>query len=370
MTHRFRDLTRRLGVMTAALGLSAMGCGSDDSGGGGGGGAAAAAGSGGSGGGGGTTSGCFTPESSGLFPSGGVGDNVIFQTAVDGDWVYFSTVDTLYRVSVEGGAPEELYHYDLAVLVVFWVRDDHLLIKQGRKLLSMPKSGGATTQVGELTWLPEVSLAGEVDMVVVGDIAFGKQEEQDITGVDPTVVTYFALDLNTYASTELLTVNDLGDNEAIAANASGIFVADVDPATGGDFETLFRIPASGGPAEPLTTSTSTARWAAIGAVASGVILLEIPDGIADTRVLRAPITGGAPEELLTSGLLLVPVVDYIDRGSFGYLRALDTFYRVPTGAAPEEAFCVVPDSHSFAVSDSHAFVGVLGAEADMLKVPL
>lgn len=352
-----------------AWGTLLNGCGDSDDGGGGDG---DGDGSGGATGNPGDGDGCIRGDSeAALFPWQNLEDSLIYRMGVDESHVYFSTVDRIYRVPIDGGEPEELWAPELAVTVPFWVRDDHLLVYHASHLHSLPKSGGDPVELGRLDPGPQISLVGSIAFEVVGDVAFGKSEDDDFSGDEVvTTVTYFQVDLSDASQTTLSTIEALGDGRPIGANETGIYFADA--AASGTFQTIYRVDAEGGDPAEIPLDYEVDGLSVLGASEDHVFLLDTSN-LSSAKVLSLPAEGGEPTDLFEGSALLAPVVHHaLDPNGLSYVLALDTAYGISEdGQDASELFCVQQDAHAFAVSETHAFVAIYdGTDSTIVKIPL
>lgn len=345
--------------------VSLNGCGDSDDGGGGEGGGGATGNLG-------DRDGCIQGDSeAALFPWHNLEDSLIYRVGVDESHVYFSTVDRIYRVPIDGGDPEELWAPELAVTLPFWVRDDHLLVYHASHLHSLSKSGDDPLELGRLDPVPEISLIGSITLDVVGDVAFGKGEDDDYSGDEVvTTVTYFEVDLSDVSQTTLSSVEQLGDGRPIAANEDGIYFADA--ASSGTGQTIYRVPVEGGDPAEIPFDYEVDGISVLGASRDHVFLLDTSN-LSSAKVLSLPADGGEPTELFEGSALLAPVVHHaLDPNGASYVLALDTAYGISDDRQDaSELFCVQSDAHAFAVSETHAFVAIYnGTNSTILKIPL
>lgn len=356
----------------AALCAALIACGGDgdggaeDSGGDSGGGNSAGSGDNGSGGGG---SQCVATEGEAvvLAPENLSDDSVIYRMRADDTHLYFSTIDRLFRVPLSGGAAEELYFRDLAIVIYFWLRDDDIVLMEGRRVVSMPKSGGATTELAELADSPSASLDGRIAAELRGDTLYGKSRK----GIGEDVeVTYFAVDLTT-AESRVLYQGKEGENSGIAVTDEYIYVVSTDESmvpAGEDFpvgvpDILYRVSLAEGGIETVPVGDSPLQLSVVGADAQSVYLNTSPPmSVVDAGIARLPFAGGTPERVLNGSFIFGSVLEHIPFGSTSYLRALDEVFELAATGSARKVGCVQDDAHAMAISGDEIFVAVFQSE--------
>lgn len=295
--------------------------------------------------------------------------SVIYRMQADDTHLYFSTIDRLYRVPLGGGAAEELYFRELAIVIYFWLRDDDIVLMEGRRVLSMPKNGGATTELVELTDSPDASLDGRIAAELRGDMLYGKSRK----GFDEDlVVTYFSADLTTGESRVLYQGKE-GENSGIAVTDEHIYVVSVDESMvppGDDLavgvpDILYRVSLAEGGIEMVSVGDSPLQLGVVGADAQSVYLnTSEPMGVLDAGVARLPFDGGTPERVLDGSFLFGSILEHIPFASTSYLRALDEVFEVAATGSARKVGCVQDDAHSMAITDDHIFVAVFQEEGE------
>lgn len=370
--------------------VASTGCGDDGGSGDGGlddGGSAGASGEGGGSGasGAGGGSGCLDPLAQDLVfqPTNLSEGSVIYQVLEDDGTLYFSTIDRLFRVDGSDGEPEEIYYADLAIVVKFWLRaDDLLILDGGDTLLSLPKEGGATTELAVLPFRVESGLDGSVEMIVEGDKAYAKSVSGGI-GV-PEVVTYYEIDLTNYETRELATATDELNGSFIKAG-DALYVASDDPSAIVDEDDLaafvpdliHRIPIEGGEPELVEVEGEPMRMGMLGADGDALyVLARLEDDFTASGVYRVPASGGPREQVHEQIVLFAQTFWIYNTASRTLLRDLDTFYELPISGTAQELFCVGGGdytSHGSAATDDAVYMSLFHSddeESFIVRMPL
>ncbi len=374
-------LSTRTTLLASLLCAALLGCGGDGgstdgdgmgaSGGGG--------GSGGAGGGGSGGSSCVATAGDAvvLAPENLSEGSVIYRMETDTTHLYFSTINRLYRVPLAGGAAEELYFRDLAIVIFFWVRADDIVLMEGRKVVSLPKGGGATTELAALDDSPTTSLDGRITAVLRGDTLYAKSRK----GIgDDVEVTYFATDLTTGES-RILYQGPEGANSDIVVTSEHLYFTSTDQSmvpADEDFpvgvpDLLYRVPLSGGALEQVSLGDAPLQVALVGADAESLYVNASPPMSAlDSGISRVPFDGGTPERVLDGSFLFGSILEHIPVEGKSYLRALDDIYELQTSGAAQKVSCVADDAHSMAVDDDSIFVAIFqkeGEKSGIVRLP-
>lgn len=367
----------------------AMACGDDGSGGDGGledGGNSGTGGNSGAGGSGGTAGGgngtCLDPLDQDLVfePTSLSEGSVIYKVVEDDGTLFFSTIDRLYRVDASGGAPEEIYYRELAIVVQFWVRADDIMILEGSDtLVSLPKAGGETTELAVLPFRVGGGLDGSVEMIVEADKAYATS----VTGAfgEPKVITYYEIDLETFDARELATATDELNGSFIKAG-DALYVASDDPsvmAEIGDFvpDLLHRIPIAGGEPEPIELSGGPMRMAMLGADGDALYVLASAEGdFMASGVYRVATSGGELEQVHQQIIVAALTFTLHNTPSRTILRDLDTFYELPSTGEASKLFCVGGGdytSHGSAATDDAVYMSLfhsIDEDTFIVRMPL
>jgi hypothetical protein len=337
------------------------------------GGVAGASGAGGAGGGDGVEPGCSDPLTEDvLFSPRGL-SSVIYKVVEDDGTLYFSTIDKIFRVAVTGGEPEELYYRANAIVVHFWLHGDELLILEGSDLVTMPKSGGDTTEVATLPYRVPAAIDGTIELIVEGDFAYAYSE---------TSATYFEVDLTTYETRVIATeaVNGtfikLGDALYIAADDPSV---EVEPGDFGAFvpDLLYRLPIAGGEAEQLEVEGEPMKLAMLGGNGDTLYLLGASEsGYPDSGVYEISTSGGELQQVQESVVAFALPFTIHNTETKTLLRNLDTFYEMTGDGTLEELFCVGGGSytsHGSTATDEAVYMSQYHSndnEAFIVRIPL
>lgn len=383
-------MSERTSILQAALiGLvvgASGACGDDDSGEGADGGTRPD--SGGSGGGGGasapTNSGCLDPAELDevVAPTEFTDGSVVYRMALDGDDLFFSTIDTLYRVPAAGGEPEVVYTRDLAISVPFWVRADDVLVLEGASMLvSVPKAGGTPTALGALPHRISGSIDTRVDMIVEGDVAYAKSESGGLFDDDPLEITYFEIDLETVETREIA-VNQIGKNSIMVKLGDALYTSSQDPeavipdAGIGTYspDLLYRIPIASGEAEVVPLGDEPLAFNVIGADDAQLFLIAGAEAdFALSGVYSADPEGGAPTQLFEAVVLFNSSFEHDRTASRNLIRDLGEVYSVPPGRTEaERLFCIGGEVHSMAADEAAVYLSLFDNQdrASIVRVPL
>lgn len=355
-------------------------------------GAAGTSGEGGSGGGGGASGaagggpmgGCLDPlEQDLVFQATDLSGGVIYKVVEDDGTLYFSTVDRLFRVEASGGEPEELYFDEFAIVVKFWVRaDDILILDGGDTLLSLPKEGGATTELTELPFIVRGGLDGSVAMIIDGELAYAKAAEGGFG--EPVVSTFYEIDLTTYETRELGTTGEVdgafvkaGDALYFAVDDASAMVDEDDP-TAFVPELLWRLSIEGGEPEQVPLEGVSLRMAMLGTDGDSLYAIGRTDAneMLISGVFRIPTSGGTPEQVHDQIVLFALTFAIHNTASQVLLRDLDTFYDLPSTGSATKLFCVgggAYTTHGSTATDEAVFVSLFHSddeESFIARMPL
>lgn len=315
-----------------------------------------------------------------LPPTSLSGESVIYRMVLDGDHLYFSSLNTLYRIPKAGGEREQLWTAgDAAVHVPFFVRTGDLLVLRGRQILSLPKAGGEPTELAMLPAAPQVRLDGRADFLVEGDTAFYKTAPGLLSGSEP--VSYYRVDLTTGTAT-LLASSSTVRTGLIGKSGDYLYTAVRDPSLppasssnpAPERSVLYRIPIAGGDPESVATQLGNpARdfsFGVVGADPESVLVsaIALPNSGTDTSqialsgVYRIGLADGVGEQLFRSISLFNLQIEHSLVGDQNYLRSLestDKFYRAEVGSSSVETlFCLDEAVHASAVDGQHYYVGI------------
>jgi hypothetical protein len=317
--------------------------------------------------------------------------SVIYRMAIDGDDLYFASLDSLFRIPLAGGEHEQLWTDELAISVPFFVREDDVLIVRGERVLSVPKAGGDATELGMLPDRPSGSLDGRVDFIIDGTTAYMKSESGGL-GSDPAEVTFHAVDLDTFEATTLATT-EIGDGRPIAKSGDGLFVAGPDPSVpaadpsgvGPRPALLYRIPTAGGePTEVEVDFGSEFRFgynvagADPGAVFISALALsdnddDALDALAQNGLYRVPRAGGEAAQLIEVTAIFNSGVEHDLLGDQNFLRVIttrDEVFSVPVGSTTAtHRFCISGTQvHAMAVADDAVYLALYDDARDFSSI--
>lgn len=376
--------------VSLALAVAALGCGGGDGGGsepGGGG----TGNSGGSNDGGGNTNGTGSCRTASdleevLAPVELPFGAVVRYLASDGEYVYFSGLQTLNRVPASGGTYETLWDGGSGTLYVpFFLRESDLVVVQGREVFSLPKAGGEPTPLATLPATPYGSIDGRLDFLLDGDTAYFKTE----TGIgdDPVILNLYRVDLETGEST-LVTSLDGGKGSRLARSGDALYVRTADPdepEPTDEFQprpsALYRVFTSEGEFERVAVSFPGTRkfsFAPIGGDDESVFLaaLALPDGDDDfgaseqSGIYRVPRDGGEATQLVSSLQILNLQAEHVASGDRSFFRVsdvADTIYSYEGGTL-EEVICVSDLVYSIAVDAAHVYLGISPSDEDVSTI--
>jgi hypothetical protein len=382
-------------VICSIFAALAFGCGSDSDGGDGGPGSGGASsgtgggdGSGGSGTGGATSGECAATSDleEVLAPTELPGGAVVRYLASDGDYVYFSGFRTLFRIPVGGGTHEPLYDAgELSTYIPFFLRDSDLVVLRGTTVLSVPKTGGAPTELATLPDQPYSALDGRVDFLVDGDMAYFKSE----TGIldDPYETTLYSVDLTDGVST-LLTTTSIGKGSRLAKSGDALYIRGVDPEApepADQFEpvpsALYSIPLTGGDPERVTVTFEDTRrfnFVPVGADDTSVFITATALAADDNDfgaaqaggLFRVPRAGGAATRLAQSFQLFNIQSEHHLIGNRNFFRLADTVERIYSleGETFEQLLCVDDLVFSITADSQHLYLGISPANSDVSTI--
>jgi hypothetical protein len=377
----------RVTWLSLAVFLGTLACGGSDAGGAGGSGGAAASGgtggsaaTGGSGASGGSGGGspCDLPEGSSVVLSArvlGTG-SVVRNLVLDGDTLFFGTVDQIYSVAASGGEPTKVYPpvEQVDIYPPFWVRGDELVVGQGDELDVLPKTGGAVSETKPLPAAYSAALTGEVDILLDTDGAtFYAKDDPFVLSGDTPSLQYWTYDIETGAGATLLADTPTGHNGRLIKAGGFLYTSERRGAGESATSALHRLPIGGGAFEPVPL-TGDFKLEIIGADETHVYVAGSPvplDVTADQGgFYRLPFAGGAPEKIVDRYIPTVAAVTtFVRTGANTYLRQLDDVYRVPSGSG--EAIMLFSsrcELHAMAASADAIYVSTFDDRDDTVQI--
>jgi hypothetical protein len=302
--------------------------------------------------------------------------SVIYRMAWDDDYVYFASIDKLMRVPQAGGEFEELYdNGEFSTSLPFFVRSEDIVVKTGKKLLSVPKSGGEPSELAELPTQPNGSLDGRIDLIIEGDSAYYRGR----VGTDLSEI--YAVDLSTGEAT-LLSSTELGRNDPIAKSGDYLYLTSLAPGVEVPEEpaftplpkALYRLAISGGDLELVEVNFPGERefaFSVMGADSTALFLLATPvmegatpstQDLSLAGVYRVPLEGGEAVQLFENLVLFSLTFEQDLVGDTNFLRSVGTTDNVHTNMVGETTAslfaCLNAEVHAMAASEDAVFLGV------------
>lgn len=364
--------SRFLGAWAALCALPLLACGGDDGGGGnadggpgGADGSALVGGSGGGAAGGGMTLGaCQVPAGATVVLQPTVlSESPLYRMAVDGDRLYFTSVDELHSVATAGGAATLLYPpagatNDL-ITPPFFVRATDILLLRNRNVLFLPKTGGAATAMKQLPGGYAKALDGRADIFLDPD-GVTLNYKSDV--FEPPGASFHRFNLQTDAATQLVQSAPFGSTRTIAQAGGYLYTASNPGEIGSEVpSTLHRVPLAGGAAEQVPLMGGALRFNVAGASATHVYLAGAPvplDVTADPGGLyRVPLAGGAVTRVVRDLAVFNLNSGVVPLAGHDILYLSGKFYKLPAGASePTLLFSV----NATATCTDHAFTADAG----------
>jgi hypothetical protein len=297
----------------------------------------------------------------------------VMAMSTDADAIYFSTLNSLYRLPLQGGSVRNLYEVELATTYMqHWPLDENVIALSRDGLSSVPKNGGDVTS---LEAFDDDKLRPNTG-VLVGELLIGKAMKGGVLD-EPEEVTYFSHDVSTGMQTVLLET-DRGFEGRLVVAGDDIYTTDDTGGAGAIGEdtlesTLYRIPLAGGEATELSITPEMPRhFVALAATDSDLILLSRNQGGASFELASIPIAGGPITMLAKSGDTTFGISQVVAQRTTGgvVVKTVSGFYWIADGANEAIPFgCINRGSgnqytvHSFTVKDDTVYVGVYDADA-------
>jgi hypothetical protein len=305
-------------------------------------------------------------------PLGGGGP--IYEMSSDGEKLFFTTIDSLYSVPIEGGRATRLHQGgDGTNVVHHWLRADDVVVNSDfDALYSISKSDGTATALPAFKTVPDSLVTIQAELSGDGLVA---RNQVTFSDGDPPQITFFSHDLATGAEQELW-VTDLTEDGDFVVDGDFIYSThDQDEGA----TTIFRIPIAGGEGEALALEPVLSYEMFLMGSKDGQLLVSgLPNGdLKEVSVLRVPggggpfdtisvdeplYLGGGTADAAQGGVVLSHVADYywLADGSDAAMRFASVYQRGIT-------------NHAHAVVGGNLYVNVFSEQGEcnaIVRYPL
>jgi len=244
-----------------------------------------------------------------LFAPQQFGDtDLIRQIQLEGDTLYFRTLDSLQQVPTSGGTPQVLADLSQEPPSEFWVTDSALLVRATTDLFTVPKAGGAPTPLGPaLAPAPSNFAATQLD----GADLYWVAETAGSHGIFHRTLS------GSTVNTVYTTKDDLVDLQLVAGT---LYFMDK---TAADIE---GVPVAGGTPSKLTDANASDRL-----VAHDGANLYVTGSLGDATstnygLYRQPVSGKAPAHLATG--LFITIESALDSSG--------AYFGAPANVSPNQ----------------------------------
>ena len=269
--------------------------------------------------------------------------SVIRRLVLDGDTLFYGTVDEIWSVPLAGGDSAKVYPPapQVDIYPMFWIRGADLVVGQSDSLDVLPKTGGAIAATKELPLPYSGTLDGRAFILLDGDgkTFFAKQDGSAIGSEEPPI-TYYRYDIDAGTSATVLEATGIGDGQEIWKMGDWIYTAHrvgdpLDPSDERPDE-IHRIPVAGGAAQLLPLEGDF-HLAIVGADDTHLFFAGRPVPLDITvdagGYYRLPLAGGAPEKIIDGYVpaagMFTELVAQPDRSLFW---ELGTIHEIPRGS--------------------------------------
>jgi hypothetical protein len=291
----------------------------------------------------------------------------VMAMSTDADSVYFSTLNSLYRLPLEGGSVHNLYEVELATSYMqHWPLNENVVALSRDGLVSAPKAGG---DVALLEAFDDDKLR-PATAVLMGESLIAKATSGGALD-EPEEVTYFSHDLSSGMQTVLLET-DRGLEGRLVVAGEDLFTTDDTGEAGAIGEdslvsTLYRIPLAGGEATEISITPEMPRQFVVLAATDGeLVLLSRNMGALSFELASVPLAGGPMTMLAKSGDTTFGISQVLAERTTGgvVVKTVSGFYWIADGASEALKFGCIDRGpgnkytlHSFTVKDDTVYVG-------------